>query len=110
MKKASGKLGKLILGILSFWPLIFMLLIPAIVMFELSMPATEVITQETVVILALLLITLGLTLGLVVAFILDLLKNKKMEKDNKILWIAALSIFNVISIPVYWYLYFWKEK
>lgn len=32
-------------------------------------------------------------------------KNKKINSEKKVLWIISIFLFNIISIPIYWFKY-----
>ena len=56
------------------------------------------------------LLTIALTLGLLVVYIIDVFKNKKVKNDIKALWAIILILGNVIAMPIYWYLYIWRAE
>lgn len=47
--------------------------------------------------------------GAFIIYLLNVLRNKRIPKDNKHLWIALLIFGNLLIYPVYWYLYIWRE-
>jgi hypothetical protein len=42
-------------------------------------------------------------------YVVNVFKNDHVSKDKKALWAVVLFLGNVIAMPVYWYLYIWKE-
>ena len=54
--------------------------------------------------------TVFLILGLLVYYIVHVLKSDKVPKEKRTLWIVVLLLGHMFSIPIYWYHYIWKEK
>ena len=54
---------------------------------------------------------LGMLLLLVTlsVFIADVFKNNKVKKDLKAVWVIILLMGNLIAMPIYWYLYIWRD-
>lgn len=50
----------------------------------------------------LFLVTLGV-------FIIDVFKNNKIKDSMKAVWVITLLVGNIIAMPIYWYLYIWKN-
>ena len=48
--------------------------------------------------------------GLIAIYIYDHFHNDKVDKDKKALWAVVLFFGNIIVMPVYWYLYVWREE
>ncbi len=47
--------------------------------------------------------------GLLVIYIVHVFKTDIVSQDKKALWAVVLFLGNMIAMPVYWYLYIWKE-
>ena len=47
--------------------------------------------------------------ALLIFYIINVFKNPKLPKDKRALWAVVLFLGHVISMPVYWYLYIWRE-
>jgi hypothetical protein len=61
------------------------------------------------VILPLHLITMLWIVGLTVFYIVDVFRNRAVTDDKRVLWAVVLFMGNMISMPIYWYLYIWRE-
>ncbi|HUS57816.1 MAG TPA: hypothetical protein VM141_04115 [Planctomycetota bacterium] len=46
---------------------------------------------------------------LLVIYILHVFKTNRIPQDRKALWAVVLFLGNMIAMPIYWYLYIWKE-
>jgi hypothetical protein len=55
-------------------------------------------------------LTLGLlSFGLLVYYIIHVINNKKIDSNEKVLWVLIFLVGNVVSFPIYWYMRVWKE-
>ncbi len=61
------------------------------------------------VIFALHFLTMLFILALTIFYIVDIFRNNRVEKDKKALWAIVIFMGNAIAMPIYWYLYIWKE-
>lgn len=110
MKKST----KILLGLATLWPFLYLILffIFFISLF-LFMPGSE--GEESgppfafVVFIALHLFTMLWIMGLTVFYIVNIFRNDRVDKDKKVLWAVVIFMGNVIAMPIYWYLYIWKE-
>ncbi len=48
--------------------------------------------------------------GLLVFYIYNLFKNENVKSDQKVLWALVLFMGNMMAMPIYWYLYIWRES
>jgi hypothetical protein len=48
-------------------------------------------------------------LTIMAIYIIDISENKKIQKEQRILWILLLIFTNLFSTLFYWYLYIWKQ-
>ncbi len=60
-------------------------------------------------ILPLHLFTMLAVMGLMVFYIVNVFRNDRVDKDKKALWAVVLFMGNMIAMPIYWYLYIWRE-
>jgi hypothetical protein len=103
---------KVLLGIASLWPLVYMFLFFAFVFlmaFRLGPSDGAGIPPAMAVVFGLHLMTMLLILALTVFYIVDVFRNERVDKDKKALWAIVIFMGNAIAMPIYWYLYFWKE-
>lgn len=55
------------------------------------------------------MLTIILVLGLIAIYVVLAVKNETLDQTKKIIWLVALALFTLISMPVYWYLYVWRK-
>ena len=48
-------------------------------------------------------------MALLVFYIVDIFRNNRVEKDKKALWAIVILMGGAIAMPIYWFIYFWKE-
>lgn len=61
------------------------------------------------VFIALHLFTMLWLMGLTVFYMVNVFRNDRVDKDKKVLWAVVIFMGNMIAMPIYWYLYIWKE-
>jgi len=42
-------------------------------------------------------------------YIKNVFKNERISQDKKALWVVVLFLGGFVAMPIYWYLYIWKE-
>lgn len=109
-----SKSGKLVVGIITIWPLIYIVIIFSI--FLLSIPnifsnsdpsSLNLIIPSTTVIH---FITFFLMIGLLIGYIRHVYRNNKVAPGDRLAWAAILILGSVISQFIYWYIYIWKNN
>ena len=110
--------SKALIGVLSFLPIILLVvlfvmmfsLIPRVFEWENYEPAP----QEVFSVFGPLFILgsgLGiLSLGLLIFFIMHLLRNKTMDSTERIIWILVFLFAGIVGYPIYWYMRVWKNE
>ncbi len=118
---SSGLAGKLrrpvrlLLGVVTLWPfLYFVAFVGFFVVQFLSVarstgPSGGGPPTWFVVTLLLHAATILLSIGLLVVYIVDVFKNDRVARDMKVLWALVLFMGGPIAMPIYWYLYFWRD-
>lgn len=108
------KPAKVALGIATLWPIIYMVLF--IGFFFLAVlfgpgPAESGsgVQPGWALFIGVHLLTMVLILALTVFYIVDIFRNDRVEKDKKALWAIVIFFGNAIAMPIYWYLYIWKQ-
>jgi hypothetical protein len=109
------KLKKIILGLITIWPIIYMVLfitfICALVVFPMFVETLE--SSGGKYFAAPIFILHGLTmlimLGLMVFYFIHAMKNEKLEGFEKVVWIIVLVMAGIVTMPIYWYVSIWKE-
>ncbi len=110
--------SKLFIGLLSFLPII--LLIIFFVMLLRMFPVffewekNEPMPQEVFTVfgpLFMLGIVMGiLSLGLLVFFIMHLVRNKTMDGTERVIWVLVFLFAGIVGYPIYWYMRVWKDE
>jgi hypothetical protein len=107
------KSGKLFLGALTLWPIvyffIFLILIFATIVFRPEPGPGGGAPPMIAWIFGLHILTMLVTIGLTIYYIVDVFRNKRVDKDKKALWAIVIFMGNMIGMPIYWYLYIWKD-
>ena len=108
------KSTKVLLGIASLWPIVYMFLFFVFVFsmafgFSRGGGSEPGIQPMMAVVFGLHLLTMLLIMALTVFYIVNVFRNERVEKDKKALWAIVIFMGNAIAMPIYWYLYFWKE-
>jgi hypothetical protein len=110
MKKPT----KILLGLASLWPLVYIVFFFIFILssfFFLSSSAGQEHSPPVsfMVIFLLHLLTMLWIMALTVFYIVNVFRNERVDKDKKALWAVVLFMGNMIAMPIYWYLYIWKE-
>ena len=110
MKKST----KILLGLATLWPFLYMILFLVFILSSiLFLPPGD--GKESgppfffAVLIAVHLLTMLWIIGLTVFYIVNIFRNDRVEKDKKVLWAVVIFLGNMIAMPIYWYLYIWKE-
>lgn len=107
-----SKNKKILLGIATFWPIVYILLI-FFVIFSMLFYITTQPPNWFLFIFPLIsrlhFFTLVESLALIAYYIYHVFNNKNVKKDKKTLWTVVIFIGNYIAMPIYWYNYIWKK-
>lgn len=103
------------IGLASLWPLIYLC---AFILFFVAMflsfaigadgPRTEP-PKVILLIFPLHFLTMLWIFGLMVFYIYNIFQNERIDGEKKALWAVVIFLGNMIAMPVYWYLYIWRE-
>lgn len=61
------------------------------------------------IILPIHLLTMIIIVALLTFYIINVFRNDRVNKDMKILWAVILFFGSFIAMPIYWYLYIWRD-
>jgi hypothetical protein len=102
---------KILLGIVTIWPFLYMLIFFAffIYMFMGISRGGNIDEKMFWSIFPVHILTMLISMGLLTYYIVNLYRSNRMNKDTKIIWAIVLFMGNMIAMPVYWYLYIWRE-
>jgi hypothetical protein len=111
MKKSN----KVLLGIASIWPFIylplFLLAVFSMVIFNgPGKQPPDAFPLIFLIILPIHLLTVFGALALKIFYIVNVFRNPKVEKDKQLMWVLLLMLAGLVAEPVYWYLYIWSDK
>jgi len=114
--------SKLFIGILSFLPIILLVvmfimilrLFPTFIEWGNNGNNYEPAPQEVFSVFGPIFI-LGfgmgiLSIGLLIFFIMHLIRNKVMDSTERIIWILVFLFAGIIGYPIYWYMRVWKNE
>jgi len=105
---------KILLGIATIWPLIYMFLFMAFVfgMIFLSGNPDSVMGPAfgggIFLVFVVHFLTIILGLGMTVYYIIHAIKNESLESNMKAMWAVLFFFAGMIAQPIYWYLNIWK--
>jgi ABC-type Na+ efflux pump permease subunit len=88
---------------------IFFVLIFSLVFTSTSSSPANRLPPGVSLIFALQFVTIILMFVLLFIYIKDVFTNQRIPQDKKALWVVVLFVGNMIAMPVYFYLYIWKE-
>src|SRR5919106_545047 len=104
---------KLLLGLITLWPfaylILFFLTIVSLILFSGGAEPGVGPPPAIALIFPLHILTMLIIAALTVFYIVNVFRNDRVEKDKKVLWAVVLFMGNVMAMPIYWYLYIWKE-
>lgn len=114
----SGK-GKVVLGILTVWPIVYSVSFIIFVFSQIIMsfsgsgfskggPAGPPAVFFVLFILHFL--TMLLTFALIIIYIRDVFRNERVPKEKRVLWTVVLLLGHVAAMPIYWYIYIWPGQ
>jgi uncharacterized membrane protein len=106
----SNKLRKTLWGLLALSPwILFFTIIPILIN---MLPPDSIMTKEGKLgpfAIGYLVIGNSYVLLLFLIFLIYLGRMKSMDNEKKWLWRGLMFFGNVLAIPIFWYLYIWKE-
>jgi len=109
------KSGKIILGFITLWPIIYVILFITFICVIIFLPIVNELSEsnDINIFTALIFILHGLTIftmfGLIVFYFIHAMMNQKLEGLEKVTWIIVIVMVGVITMPIYWYVHIWKE-
>jgi hypothetical protein len=109
-----NKPAKLLIGAATLWPVLYMFFFFAMIFMSFFLISTSGgqgsgLPFPFQIIVPLHLLTMLVIMGLTIFYMVDVFRNERIDKDKKVLWAVVLFLGNIIAMPIYWYLYIWKE-
>jgi hypothetical protein len=109
------KFGKLVLGLISVWPILYMVLFIVFICGVMMIPSMHEGSESEgpgfgmIGFFAVHGFTMLLMLFLLTFYIIHTIRNPKLEGLDMLVWILILAMLGIITIPIYWYVHIWKE-
>jgi hypothetical protein len=104
MKKSS----KILLALATIWPFLYMILFMSVFVLSFFLRGNEP-GLIWAIIIPLHILTMLWMIGLTVLYIVNVFRNDRVNKDMKVLWAVVLFMGSIIAMPIYWYLYIWRD-
>ena len=109
--------SKLFVGLLSFLPIVLLMIFfvmllrmfPDFVEWEHDPTPQEVFTVFSPLFMVGVILGI-LSLGLLVFFIMHLVRNKNMEGTERVIWVLVFLFAGIVGYPIYWYMRVWKDE
>ena len=109
---------KLILGLLSFLPIILgavmvvmiFSLIPSFIEWDRYEPGAHEVFEVFGPIFIIGFFTTILSIALLIFFIMHLVRNKKVDGTERVIWVLVFLLAGGIGYPIYWYMRIWKNE
>jgi hypothetical protein len=103
----------ILIGVFTAWPFVYMFVFIAFMIGSFAR-VTSTTEQEGAfksfqVLMAAHLGTMLIMMALLTFYIVHVFKNPAIAGDKRTLWAVVLFFGNVIAMPVYWFLYVWRE-
>ncbi len=109
------KPAKILLGIATLWPFLYIIIFFAFMFSQVLLislrgePSHIGPPTFFIVLFSLHFLTMLWIFALLIIYIINVFKNERVDKDKKALWAVVLFLGNMFAMPVYWYLYIWRE-
>lgn len=109
--------SKLFVGILSFLPIILLLvflfmifgMFPTFFKWDKYDPAPQEVFSAFAPLFFLGFAMSILSIGLLIFFIMHLLRHKALDSTERIIWILVFLFAGIVGYPIYWYMRIWKD-
>ncbi len=109
---------KILLGLATFWPLIYLIVFLVFFMFlfysfaissQTNSSANNNLDNIFLLIFPLHLITMIWIFALLIVYVIIIFRNERLVGDKQLLWIIIIFVGGILTMPFYWYIYVWKE-
>ena len=105
-----NRVFKIILGIITFWPILYIILFVLSAFFlPNNNPLISNWSEVFPVFFGLHIFTMILIFALVITYIIIIIKNDRIVKETKILWVVMTVWGNMLTMPIYWCLHIWRK-
>jgi hypothetical protein len=115
-----GRPLKLLLGALSLWPIVYFVVFVVFFIADFfstfadissghQSPDTSRFFANFQTFFILQWVTILFTYGLIALYVVDVFRTERLARDRRVLWLVVLLVGSFIAMPVYWYLYVWRD-
>ena len=104
MKKSS----KILLALVTIWPFVYMILFMGVIVSLAVLQGTDPGIIWAIII-PLHLLTMLWIISRTIFYMVNVFRNDRVNKDMKILWAVVLFMGSIVAMPIYWYLYIWRD-
>jgi heme/copper-type cytochrome/quinol oxidase subunit 2 len=107
---------KILLGLATLWPFLYIIAFLILVVVQIYLFATNAPRPADDVphLFYIMWVLTGFTalwmLGLAIFYFVHVFRNHQIEMDKRILWAVILFVGNAFAMPIYWYLYIWRNQ
>lgn len=112
-----SKSTKIILAVLTAWPVVYMFTFMGFVIYffvtvaiKNQPPEPNHFPSVFAVLGILHVLTILEIFGLMIFYLVHLFKYSIISQDKKIIWLLVLIFAGILSMPIYWYFYIWRKQ
>src|SRR5687768_1551596 len=110
-----GRKSKLLLGLATCWPILYLGIFISFIVVNVflgsfrSRPGSDGPPTAFLVIFALHFLTILWIFALFAIYVTYLFRTDRVKEDKKALWAVVLFMGNMIAMPIFFYLYVWRD-
>ncbi len=110
-----SKFWKKVLGIATVWPFAYFIMFFMFIVATIAAGPGDggslqgIYAMLFLFVMLIHFLTIFLIIGLQIFYIVNVFKNDRVGKDQKIIWTIALFLGGLFAMPIYWYLNIWRE-
>lgn len=102
---------KIFLGLFTLWPPVYLVIFifMFIQIFFSIMGLGNINESSFFILFGMHIVTMLIIFILMAVYLINVYRNVSVDKDKKILWTILILFGGIIAMPIYWYLFIWKE-
>jgi len=109
-----NKTARILLAAATLWPFVYAFLFTLFVLSTMARMTTSPASAERAfrpfaVVATVHMFTIFWIFALIAFYIVHLFRTDHVPTDKKALWAVVLFLGHMLSMPVYWYLFIWRE-